>query len=298
MKILVTGATGFIGQKLVPKLAAGHELTVVCRPGSGSVVTPHRVLEADLNAPAVFFDELKKISPDVCIHLAWEGIPDYGFNISRNNLMQAAQLWQHLVLECGCRKIVTTGSCWEYGKAFGACREDEPLAVSDSYFVWAKRALCELGMTLAAKQGISFIWSRLFYVYGDGQRSGALIPTLTDVLSKGGRPLIKTPHNANDFVHVEDVAEGLALAAHKELPSGIYNFGSGHSTPVWKVCEILERAMGSQARYAAELSASSVPASADFRADTAKTKDVLGWSARTGLEEGIHQYLKGQGIQA
>lgn len=293
MKILVTGITGFIGQRLLPRLVAEHEIIAVCLPPSTRCPLSHyRVIEADLNAPAELFDQLRDIRPDACIHLAWTGIPDFGFENSRMNLDQSASLWRHLVEECGCRKIISAGSCWEYGKSFGPCYENDPVVAANSYFVWAKHALSDLGMMLAAKYGISFIWQRIFFVYGPGQRDGSLIPTLVEALRKGDRPTIKTPHNANDFVHVDDVADGLVLALRKEIPTGIYNLGFGRSTPVWKVCEILEKSLGREATFAAELRGAKVKATADFWADTNKTASIMGWRVRIGIEQGIYEYMK------
>ena len=125
MKILITGVTGFIGQNLLPKLNAVDQIFVVSRKFVKGLPAHISVIEADLNEPADLFERLKSIRPDVCVHLAWEGIPDYGFDISRRNLCQASALWRHLVEECGCSKIVATGSCWEYGKSFGVCKEED-----------------------------------------------------------------------------------------------------------------------------------------------------------------------------
>lgn len=297
MKILVTGITGFIGQRLLPRLEAEHEILAVCLPSTGGLLSCASVIESDLDAPLELFDKLRGIRPDACVHLAWTGIPDYGFENSWRNLDQTAALWRHLVEECGCRKIISAGSCWEYGKSFGPCHENDSVA-SNSYFVWAKHALSDLGMMLAAKHGISFIWPRIFFVYGPGQRSGSLIPTLAEALRSGVRPAIKTPHSANDFVHVDDVADGMALALLKEVPTGIYNFGSGRSTPVWKVCEIIENSLGVEAKFAAELCGSEAQSSANFWADTDRTASVLGWRARIGIDQGINEYLKSTEVKA
>jgi len=297
MKILVTGITGFIGQRLLPRIEMEHEIIAICLPSTGGLLTRARIIEADLNVPKELFDTLRDIRPDACIHLAWTGIPDYGFENSRKNLDQSVLLWHHLVEECGCRRIISAGSCWEYGKVFGACHEDD-LVATNSYFIWAKHALYDLGTMLAAKHDISFIWPRIFFVYGPGQRSGSLIPTLAEALRNGDRPAIKTPHSANDFVHVDDVAEGLLLALRKEIPTGIYNLGFGRSTPVWKICEIIEKSIGKEASFAAELRNTKVQATNDFWADTAKATSILGWRARIGIEQGINEYVKNMGVKA
>ncbi len=291
MKILITGATGFIGQRLLLQTSAADEVFVVCRKPLTGLPAHVSVIEADLNEPAGLLDRLKVIRPDVCVHLAWEGIPDFGYNMSLKNLQHGSALLRCLVEECGCRKIVMAGSCLEYGKTFGPCHENEAITL-DSYFVWAKHALYNLGRLLASKYNVSFIWFRLFYVYGPGQRAGSLIPMMADALKKNEHPLVKTPHNANDFIHVDDIAEALMLMVHKDVPTGIYNLGSGRSVPVWKVCEHLERAMGRELFCSKRLREAQVQPTADFWADMSKTTHALGWSPKIDIEEGLRRYVK------
>ncbi len=291
MKILVTGITGFIGQRLWPQLSPADEVFAVCRKPVIGLPKNVTVMVADLNGVGQLFDHLKGIRPDICVHLAWEGIPDYGFNTSRRNLDHASALWHHLVEECGCSKIIATGSCWEYGKSLGVCREDDNV-LTDSYFSWAKHSLSDLGGMLAAKHGINFIWTRIFYAYGPGQRGGSLIPMMADALNKNEKPGIKMPHNANDFIHVDDIAQALGLIVRKNVPTGIYNLGSGRSVPVWQICEYLENALGRQPLYAKQLREVKIKPTADFWADTSKSASVLGWTPQIDIEEGIRRYVK------
>jgi len=290
MKIFLTGMTGFIGSSLWKHLAGFDEIYVLARKPleikmQGLNV---KVLQGDLSAPAGIFDELKRIRPDVCIHLAWKGIPDFGYEMSLKNLQQSSALLRCLVEECGCKKIIMAGSCFEYGKNVGPCHEDEGI-VLNSYFVWAKNALYNLGTILASKYNVSFIWFRFFYVYGPGQRSGSLIPSLAASLIKKDRPLVKTPLNANDFIYVDDIAQALVIAAQKDIPTGIYNLGTGISVPVWKICEMLENDMGLSTDFSGEMKCSKVPATANFWADTSKVKTTLAWDPKTSLESGLKQ---------
>ena len=296
MKILITGITGFIGQNLLPKMGTRDQIFVVCLKPVTGLPDNVFVIEADLNEPESLFDRLKIIRPDVCVHLAWEGIPDYGYEVSVKNLKNSANFFRFLIKECGCRKIVSTGSCWEYGKSFGLCTETDPVGAG-SYFVWAKRALCDLGLSLAREEKIDFIWLRLFYIYGPGQRDAALIPTLVRALRKDQCPQIRTPLDANDFVHVDDVAQAITKSVFSEVPSGIYNVGSGVSSPVWRVCATIEQCLNKNTAYFEQLKKVPCTQTADFRADTKLTSKVLGWQAKKSLEDGIREYLKQQGAQ-
>ncbi len=292
MRILVTGVTGFVGQRLALQLSPTDEIYVICRNQPQGLPDFIKVILVDLNDEEELAKRLKHIRPDTCVHLAWQDIPDYSFETSFCNLKRSVALLRLLVEECGCRKIVAAGSCWEYGKSFGLCRESDPVS-SSSYFVWAKRSLADFGEMLAAKNGITFVWMRFFYVYGPGQRSGSIIPLLAEALRKQERPAVKTPGNANDFIYVDDIAEALALAVRKNVPTGIYNLGSGQSVAVWKVCESIEKAMGRQPEFAKQLQQINIQPTANFWADMSKFNSVLGWNARINIEEGIRRYVIG-----
>jgi nucleoside-diphosphate-sugar epimerase len=144
---------------------------------------------------------------------------------------------------------------------------------------------------LAATQGVSFAWLRFFYVYGPGQRGASLVPALATSLLKGESPAVKTPHNAHDFIYVDDVASAIAVAAHRDVPSGVYNIGTGKSVPIWRVCQLLELAIGRESGCFQEQGAPTGSTSVDFWADTRKTESTLGWTARTSIEQGVAAYL-------
>ena len=134
-------------------------------------------------------------------------------------------------------------------------------------------------------------------MYGPGQRSGSLIPTITEALLNSKQPAIQTPSNANDFVYVDDVADALLQIARQNAITGIYNLGSGKTVPVWKVCEIIERTLGHEPPCAIHMKSMNCPVTANFYASTEKTKSSLGWCASTSLEEGISQYIKSVGVR-
>lgn len=295
MKVLLTGLSGFLGKSLRMQLPDRHQYFAVTRRKHdwGKNI---QVLQYDLDNTSELKDAVKRIRPDICIHLAWEGLPDYGLAVSRKNLITGIELFRFLVNDCDCRKIVSAGSCLEYGRDSGSCREDEAVGMG-SYFVWAKRALCDFGLTLAREEKIGFVWLRFFYLYGPGQRESSLIPYLAKALARGECPEIRTPANANDFVYIDDAASALLPAAFQSVPTGIYNVGSGLSVPVWRICEIVERSVSGGTAYYNILKNSPSPQNVNFWADTTRSRTILGWSAEKTIEHGIREYLKQEEFQ-
>jgi len=203
MKIFITGGTGFIGKPVVELLKRDNHILMLSR---------------NLKDIGEWEHELIEFVPDACIHMAWEGLPDYSEYQSRKNLEYGINLYK-VLRKANCNKIITTGSCWECSS-------------SNNPFVEAKGILYDYGHFMFP--GI-FIWARLFYVFGPNQRKDSLIPTILNALNNNEVPEIKSPNSAHDFIYVDDVARAI-VDLLKTDKSGIYNIGSGHLT---KVKEIL-----------------------------------------------------------
>lgn len=291
MRILVTGASGFVGRSVVDRLAEeGHDLMLLSAdaqpPRAGVAVT------ADMGDPGSYLEELRSFAPQSCVHLAWGGIPDFSAETCLRNLDDSAVFLDALSSVGTCRILVASGTCLEYGVDKGPCIETQEAAPT-SYFTWSKTAVHSLARMLAVRDGLSVRWLRIFYVYGPGQRSGSLIPSLTEDFLAGRMPSVRRPSNANDFVFVDDVAEAFALAAVADAPSGAYNVGSGRSTPLHQVAAVVERAVSGADHVSCGLvSRVSEEGDVDFWADPTRSRERLGWVARTGLEDGVARYLE------
>jgi nucleoside-diphosphate-sugar epimerase len=246
-----------------------------------------RFLAGDLAEPGSYGPALSAFRPDACVHAAWEGIPDFSPAVTRRNVACSLDLVDRLADASGCWKIVGIGSCAEYRNLAGVLREDDPVGAA-GFLGWGKGAVDGYGRLRCAAAGVTWIWLRLFYAYGPRQRGGSLLPTLFSALAEG-RPLpVRNPFNANDLVHVDDVAAAVVRAVEGDAPSGAYNLGSGVSTPVIDVCAIAERGWcGSTERTDALRASAAREDATDFRADITKIREALGWSPVVPLADGI-----------
>jgi nucleoside-diphosphate-sugar epimerase len=106
-------------------------------------------------------------------------------------------------------------------------------------------------------------------------------------------PELKTPSNANDFIYVDDVAEGLLQFAINDISSGIYNLGSGKSMPVIDVVSSIENSLNGNVILSKELITSTTKSNkdSDFWADMTKTFSTIKWKPRTSSAIGIEKMI-------
>jgi nucleoside-diphosphate-sugar epimerase len=292
MRILITGGSGFIGYPIVRLLVEeGHEVLALSR-NLPEILNIEGVkwLKADLGIILSYQAAVKSFAPQIVIHLAWQGIPDFSLNISQSNLNQSIEILSFVISLGCCKKILISGSCFELNRLNGECFESE-IGIAKDNFTWAKHSLYSWLAIECFKNKIELGWMRIFYVYGPRQRPAALIPTIFRYLQKGILPELITPLNSNDFIFVEDVADAFAKAVKQEIPSGIFNIGSGRSITVLEVSRIAEQIVLSSNLNSSNLenSALSSTGTVDFWANTRKSNLILDWSPKTDLFQGLRK---------
>ena len=290
MRVVITGASGFIGKPLSERLAdLGCEVLAIARkiPDDKYTNTLHW-LEADLSSPKTYHQEIKSFCPEVLIHLAWQDIPDFSLEKSILNLNQSLEFISFITEIKSCKKILISGSCWEYGKTQGECLSTDT-GLPNDYFTLAKHSLRLWIEMISRKKSINLGWFRLFYVYGPGQRLESLIPSILNHLKDGRLPDIKTPLDANDYIFIDDVVEAFTIATKNVLSSGIYNLGSGFSTTALEVCRYAEREVLNTANLTKqlEIESQSTVSVENYWAEMTSTNKRLEWKPKTQLFDGI-----------
>jgi nucleoside-diphosphate-sugar epimerase len=296
MRVLITGASGFVGRHVVDALTReGHDLGLVARGvrASAAVRTPKvAFIAGDLDDVASIRDSVVQFAPEACVHLAWADIPNYSAQPSSGNLRRSISLIDLLLDETPCRRLVVTGTCLEYGRLNGVCTETDDVRLT-SFIAWAKQSLREYLEVKARRVPVELMWLRLFYVYGPGQRSDSLLPTLITNILHGQDPTILNPFNAQDFVYVADVADAVRQALAPDAEPGVYNIGSGRATSVLDMCQLVEACVGASPRVSQMLRTRPVPQHpACFWASTAKAALGLRWKAACPLADGVRRQVK------
>ncbi len=292
MNILLTGGSGFIGLNLLDRFDSDvFNLAVISRSES-ELKQGYLSIIGDLNSLEKIESRILDFSPDVVIHLAWEGIPDLSETNCLTNLRMSLRFFDYILKNTKCKKILVSGSCFEYERTRGACRESDLVAETKSYFAWAKRTLNQYLTIKCIEKDVTLNWFRIFYVYGPNQRNSSLIPQLIDSFIKKEQPNIRSPWNKNDFIYVSDITEAFVKAITNDFPSGCYNLGSGTSVSILEVTRIVEKEiLGTVSISNNMLEQVSNQKTINFWADIEKSSKVMEFSNRIGLHDGIRNHI-------
>lgn len=243
IKVLVTGATGFIGDYVIRQLLnSGCEVIATSAHEEKAARTdwfprvryiPFRLEEMDETKDYhAFFGK-----PDLLIHLAWEGLPNYKslFHFE-DNLPRHYRFLKNLVVN-GLKDITITGTCFEYGMQEGALKETDEAKPANPYAL-AKDCLRKFMSELQKLHPFVFKWVRLFYLYGKGQSPNALLSQLEKALAEG-KPGFEMSggEQVRDYLPVEAVADNIVKIAGQDKVTGIINCCSGIPVTVKQLVE-------------------------------------------------------------
>ncbi len=230
MKVLVTGASGFIGTALCENLlGAGHQVTATIRPDSvrrGRLPEKISIIELGL-------DELSQLSGefDAFYHLAWNGASGdirNDFITQQKNVVYTVEAVK-AAKRCGCHKFIGAGSQAEYGVVRGLCGEN---TTPNPFLLYgaAKLSAYHMARLVAKEENIAFVWPRIYSVYGPGENSDTLMSYLMTSFINGNSPQLTECENMWDYLFISDCANILRLLGEKELAGGqdIYNVSYGH----------------------------------------------------------------------
>jgi nucleoside-diphosphate-sugar epimerase len=288
-KVLVTGASGFIGSHLCARLTQlGAGVHAVSRQPreTDATITWH---QGDLSDTAAVQDLFGSIRPDIVFHLASEVkggrdlklvMPTFNSNLlSTVNLLVAAA-------ETGCKRIVMAGSLEEPAGEGSALVPSSPYAA-------AKAAASAYARMFHALYATPVALARIFMVYGPGQQDLLkLVPYVALSLLRGESPRLSSGQRPVDWIYVEDVVNGLlAMGLAPGIDGCTLDLGSGELVTTRRVVELL-----------GEIVAAGVPLEFGTLPDrpleqvrvanVADTARILGWKPGVSLRRGLEKTVE------
>lgn len=291
-RLLLTGATGFIGQHCLPLLLAQnyevHAVSSSRRVDAASDVEWHA---GDLLDTGRISDLVRSVRPTHLLHLAWMTTPgQYWTSLENIRWVQASLELLRQFAAHGGHRAVMAGTCAEYDWRDGYCSELTTPLKPETLYGTSKHALQLLTDSFAGQAGISAAWGRIFFLYGPQEHPERLVSYV--IRSILHRELVRCSHGeqVRDFLYVRDVAAAFVALLESDV-RGAVNIASGEPLALKElIYRIADHLHG---RELVNLGA--IPAAADeppqLLAAIERLRDEVRWSPQYSLDEGLAETI-------
>jgi len=303
-RILVTGASGFIGKNLIKKLLQGSEQVYGIVKSDikplKDLLSASRIYKLDLSNYHLVEKAVKKIKPDIIFHLS--AYPDKGnkpehiINTFSSNVVGTFNLLR-ATSNLNYKRLVFSGSYKEYGSQPVPFKEHYILNPLSCYA--ASKAAAEAYCKLFHSMGKPIVRLRFSTVYGPGQRgTAALIPMTIQNALKGKEIIVTSGNQARDFIHIDDTVDALIKSA--SIPHAVgeaLNIGSGYEIQIKKVVETIVNLCRSKSAVKIGALPQRRNEVMHMFGDISKAARILNWQPNTKLETGLRNTIEWHKMQ-
>lgn len=291
-RVLVTGASGFIGHfTLAPLVARGYEVHAL-RTRAGALMPPKVTWhDCDLFDDAALSHVMESVKPTHLLHLAWYVKPG-GYENHEDNAVwvsRSLELVRHFRRNGG-QRVVTAGTSYEYDWSYGYCSEDVTPIGPTTFYGTCKHALNEMISGYCAQTGMTSAWGRVFFLYGPREYPQRLVSSVIRALLEGKDAPCSHGLQVRDYMSVEDIADAFVALLDSNV-DGNCNIASGEpvtlKTVVTRIGELMQRPdLIKLGVYPPR--PNDVPL---VVADTRKLNTAVGWKPRFSLDEGLRRTI-------
>jgi len=239
MKVAVTGASGFVGRHVLKALSQYDiELVAVTRDKKRLVDWTHPIEVVEFDMSNMQKNSFSAIgSPDVLIHLAWDGLPNYKSLHHFETELPKQYSFLKAMIESGLKSVLVSGTCFEYGMQSG-CLEESMVTLPSNPYGFAKDSLRKQLEFLKTSKAFKFTWARLFYMFGEDQPKSSIYSQLKSAVSQGDKVFnMSGGKQLRDYLPVDIAANLIVKLALLDRDVGVVNISSGKPVTIQKLVD-------------------------------------------------------------
>lgn len=296
-KVIITGATSFIGLRLIKRLIEGpYEIVAIVRPNSpksSSLPKTDRIkiVEAEMKE----YKNLAKLVGDPCdiyFSLAWNGTR----GAERNDDTMQEENYKYSMdavygaIKLGCTMIVSAGSQAEYGQYNCQIDEGTPEKPVTAYGRYKLKYYYDL-YALCKERNIAFKEPRFFSLYGEDDFEGTMVISMIKNMLEDKDCLLTEGVQMWDFLYIADAIEGIVALIEKPCTNGAYNFGSGITKPLKEYIEEMHCLTNSRSQLIYGRVPYPETGMVSIEPDISKLRDETGWFPRVSFSEGVKKII-------
>lgn len=288
--VLLTGATGFIGQFAIAPLLAKNYIVhaVTSKPVHFETTENLFWHQANLLDPDQTTALIKKIRPTHLLHFAWYVEHGKVWNAVENlDWLQASLHLARQFAANGGERFVASGSCAEYDWTDGGVFSEESTALRPQNLYGASKHALNLALENFAKvSNLSYAWGRVFFLFGAGESPKRLVPSVINALLKN--ELAETSHGnqVRDFLYAGDVAEAFVALLESDV-SGSLNIASGVPVTLKEIIFKIAAITGNRHLVKLGVIATPINEPPQIVADVKRLQLEVGWKPKWSLDDGL-----------
>ena len=291
-KVLITGATGFIGRHcLTSLLSYDYEVHAITSKEIDRTQNHLRWHKVDILDSAAVSNLCASVKPSHLLHLAWYTKPGEYLNSTENIrwVQSSLALFQEFARNGG-KRIVVAGTCFEYDWRYGLCSERLTPNIPETFYGQCKHSLQILLNGYSKQENLSTAWARIFFVYGSHEHPKRLVPSTICSLLKGDPARCTHGNQLRDYLYVKDAADAIIKLLESEL-QGPINIGSGAPIALKDIVHVIARKLKRENL----IQFGTIPTPAHephlILADVERLKQELGWQQNYDLDDGIEETI-------